>query len=68
LELQSPTGRRDKLKPFEAERKGKFYLVWTKGKKCEQRVKGNFEAALRLQGRKSGTSKTSLMASNAPTL
>src|SRR5258708_620468 len=37
----------DKLKPFEAERKGKFYLVWTKGKKHEQRVKGNFEAAVK---------------------
>ena len=35
----------DKLKPSEAERKGKFYLVWTeRGKKHEQRVKGNFEA------------------------
>ena len=28
-------------------RKGKFYLVWTEGKKCEQRVKGNFEAAVK---------------------
>jgi len=38
----------DELKPPEAERKGKFYLVWTEqGKKREQRVKGNFEAALK---------------------
>ncbi len=36
----------DKLKPTEAERKGKFYLVWTEGgKKREQRIKGNLEAA-----------------------
>jgi len=38
----------DKLKPPEAERKGKFYSVWTEqGKKREQRVKGNFEAAVK---------------------
>jgi hypothetical protein len=38
----------DKLKPSEAERKGKSYLVWTEGgKKHEQRVKGNFEAAVK---------------------
>ena len=37
----------DKLKPSEADRKGKFYLVWTDGKKREQRVKGNFEAAVK---------------------
>jgi hypothetical protein len=37
----------DKLKPSEADRKGKFYLVWTEGKKREQRVKGNFEAAVK---------------------
>src|SRR5258708_28259915 len=38
----------DKLKPSEAERKGKFYLVWTEqGKKHEQRVKGNFEAVVK---------------------
>jgi hypothetical protein len=38
----------DKLKPSEAERKGKFYLVWTEqGKKREQKVKGNFEAAVK---------------------
>ncbi|MGA8011780.1 MAG: hypothetical protein WB949_05075, partial [Candidatus Acidiferrales bacterium] len=37
----------DKLKPSEAERKGKFYLVWTEGKKREQRVKGNFEATVK---------------------
>jgi integrase len=37
----------DKLKPSEAERKGKFYLVWTEGKKREQRVKGNLEAAVK---------------------
>jgi hypothetical protein len=38
----------DKLKPSEAERKGKFHLVWTeRGKKREQRVKGNFEAAVK---------------------
>ncbi len=37
----------DKLKPSEAERTGKFYLVWTEsGKKREQRVKGNFAAAV----------------------
>jgi len=37
----------DRLKPSEADRKGKFYLVWTEGKKREQRVKGNFEAAIK---------------------
>ncbi len=38
----------DKLKPSEAERKGKLYLVWTEqGKKHEQRVKGNFEAVVK---------------------
>ena len=38
----------DKLTPSEAERKGKFYLVWTEqGKKREQRVKGNLEAAVK---------------------
>ncbi len=38
----------DILKPSEAERKGKFYLVWTEGgKKREQRVKGNFEVAVK---------------------
>jgi hypothetical protein len=37
----------DKLKPSEAERKRKFYLVRTEGKKREQRVKGNFEAAVK---------------------
>jgi hypothetical protein len=37
----------DKLRPFEGDRKGKFNLVWTEGKKCEQRVKGNFEAAVK---------------------
>ncbi len=38
----------DKLKSTEAERKGKFYLVWTEGgKKREQRIKGNFEAAVK---------------------
>lgn len=38
----------DKLKPPEAERKGKFYLVWTEGgRKREQRVKGNFETAVK---------------------
>lgn len=37
----------DKLKPSEADRNGKFYLVWTEGKKREQRVKGNFEAAVK---------------------
>lgn len=37
----------DKLKPSGGDRKGKFYLVWTEGKKCEQRVKGNFEAAVK---------------------
>ena len=37
----------DSLKPSEADRKGKFYLVWTEGKKHEQRVKGNFEAAIK---------------------
>jgi integrase len=43
--LQTPE---DKFKPSEAERKGKFYLVWTEsGKKREQRVKGNFETALK---------------------
>ncbi|HET6142535.1 MAG TPA: site-specific integrase [Candidatus Acidoferrales bacterium] len=58
--IKSPEGRwgwshnlrgpetEDKLKPSEAERKGKFYLVWTEGgKKREQRVKGNFEAAVK---------------------
>jgi len=38
----------DKVAPSEAERKGKFYLVWTEGgKKHEQRVKGNFESAVK---------------------
>jgi hypothetical protein len=37
----------DRLNPSEADRKGKFYLVWTEGKKREQRVKGNFEAAIK---------------------
>jgi hypothetical protein len=38
----------DKLKASDAERKGKFYLVWTEGgKKRERRVKGNFEAAVK---------------------
>jgi hypothetical protein len=38
----------DMLKPSEAERKGKFYLVWTEGgKKREQRVKGNLEVAVK---------------------
>jgi site-specific recombinase XerD len=37
----------DKLKPSEADRKGKFYLVWTEGKKREQRVRGNFETAVK---------------------
>jgi integrase len=37
----------DNLNPSETNRKGKFYLVWTEGKKREQRVKGNFEAALK---------------------
>jgi len=38
----------DKLTPSEAERNGKFYLVWTEGgKKREQRVKGNFETAVK---------------------
>jgi len=40
--------REDKLKPSEAERKGKLYLVWTEGgKKREQRVRGNFETAVK---------------------
>jgi integrase len=43
--LRPPDGN---LNPSEAERKGKFYLVWTeRGKKSEQRVKGNFEAAVK---------------------
>lgn len=37
----------DKLKPSDADRKGKFYLVWTEGKKHEQRVRGNFKAAIK---------------------
>jgi len=37
----------DKLTPPEAERKGKFYLVWTEGGKKRERVKGNFEAAVK---------------------
>jgi|ERR1700741_3011228 len=37
----------DKLQPSEADRKGKFYLVWTEGKKREQRIRGNFEAAVK---------------------
>jgi site-specific recombinase XerD len=56
--IKSPEGRwrwsgnlqppEDKLKPSEAERRGKFYLVWTeRGKKREQRVKGNFEATVK---------------------
>src|SRR6516164_4507827 len=39
--------RDEKLMTSEADRKGKFYLVWTEGKKREQRVKGNFEAAVK---------------------
>src|ERR1700735_448286 len=40
--------REDKLTPSEAERKGKYYLVWTEGgKKREQRVKGDFETAVK---------------------
>jgi hypothetical protein len=44
--IPTPTG---KLKPAEAERRGKFYLVWTeKGKKTETNVKGKtFEAAVK---------------------
>jgi hypothetical protein len=56
--IKSPEGRwrwscnhrspEDKLKPSETEPKGKFYLVWTEGgRKREQRVKGNFEAAVK---------------------
>ena len=38
----------DDKQSSELDRKGKFYLVWTEsGKKREQRVKGNFEAAVR---------------------
>jgi hypothetical protein len=38
----------EKLKPSEAQRRGRFYLVWTeRGKKHEQRVKGDFEAAVK---------------------
>lgn len=37
----------DKLTPAEAERNGKFYLVWTEGKKREQRVRGNLGAAIK---------------------
>lgn len=38
----------DKLTPSEVERKGKFYLVWTEeGKKCEQKVNGNFDTAVK---------------------
>jgi hypothetical protein len=36
----------DKLQPSEADRKGKFYLVWTESKKREQRVRGNLGAAI----------------------
>jgi len=37
-----------KLTPSDAERNGKFYLVWTEGgKKREQRVKGNFETVVK---------------------
>lgn len=44
--IPTPTG---KLKPAEAERRGKFYLVWTeKGKKTETNVKDKtFEAAVK---------------------
>jgi hypothetical protein len=46
LELQSPTTGRQ-AETIQS-RKGKFYLVWTEqGKKREQRVKGNFEAAVK---------------------
>ena len=38
----------DKLQPSQLDRKGKFSLVWTEeGKKREQGVKGNFEAAVK---------------------
>ena len=37
-----------KLTPCDAERNGRFYLIWTEGgKKHEQRVKGNFETAVK---------------------
>src|ERR1035441_1780891 len=37
-----------KLPPCDAERNGRFYLRWTEGsKKHEQRVKGNFETAVK---------------------
>jgi hypothetical protein len=38
----------DKLKPSEGDRKGKFYLVWTEGKKCEQKKKEDPPRASRL--------------------
>jgi site-specific recombinase XerD len=55
--IKSPEGRwgwshnlrdpDDKLKTSEAERTGKFYLVWTEsGRKREQTVRGNFGAAV----------------------
>jgi integrase len=38
----------DRLKPSEGERKGKFYLFWTeRGKKHDQRVKGNLDSAVK---------------------
>jgi hypothetical protein len=42
--IPTPTG---KLKPSEAERRGKFYLVWTeKGKKRETHVEGKTSSQL----------------------
>jgi len=47
LELQSPDPERQ-VQTIRSGAKGKFYLVWTEGgKKREQRVKGNFETAVK---------------------
>ena len=49
--ISAPEG---KLKPTVAERRGKYYLVWTEnGKKHEQKVKDKtFEAAVKAAGAK----------------
>jgi hypothetical protein len=56
----------DTLKPSEGDRQGKFYLVWTEGKKCEQRVKGNFEAAVNPSPRARVCNRFSSAVRNAP--
>jgi len=60
------SGPEGKLKPTEAQRRGKYYLVWTeRGKKREQKINGNtFEDAVKAARSKRGIWKMLLMASN----